>query len=222
MLTSQIQSLHTIVYAVGRLNVQGIELLGTCFLLNKTNLFATAAHVVSGDPSNLVLITSNDAQLGSYQDTSKDQLQCVSISIAEIDTIRDICILRLGDQANALANIQIGGTDDVNVSDEIVISGYPHCINGRFVLTYQRTEVGAKILISAAGVKSKHIVTNIQTRPGQSGSPIFRHSDGKLVAIVIGSYAPAGGGGISLGGVDPHTLHQTTHALSSHYILDMI
>lgn len=43
-----------------------------------------------------------------------------------------------------------------------------------------------------------------------------------LVAMIIGSYAPNSGGSISLGGVDPHTLHQTTHAVSAEYILQML
>lgn len=63
---------------------------------------------------------------------------------------------------------------------------------------------------------------NIQTRPGQSGSPVFRESDSMLVAMIIGSYAPNSSGSISLGGVDPHTLHQTTHAVSAEYILQML
>ena len=71
-------------------------------------------------------------------------------------------------------------------------------------------------------IKSKHIVLNIQTRPGQSGSPVFRESDSMLVAMIIGSYAPNSSGSISLGGVDPHTLHQTTHAVSAEYILQML
>ena len=102
------------------------------------------------------------------------------------------------------------------------IVGYPHCTQGRNVLTYQETTVGAKILIESSYVKSKHLVLNIQTRPGQSGSPVFRETDSKLVAMVIGSYAPNSQGAISLGGVDPHTLHQTTHAVSTEYILKML
>lgn len=63
---------------------------------------------------------------------------------------------------------------------------------------------------------------NTQARPGQSGSPIFSAYTTTLVAILIGSYAPGGGGGISLCGVDPHTLHQTTHAVSVEYVKKML
>ena len=89
------------------------------------------------------------------------------------------------------------------------------------VLTRQDTEIGARVLITSGGIKAKHLVLNVQARPGQSGSPIFRTFDGQLVGVLIGSYAPGGGGGISLGGVDPHTLHQTTHAVSSEYLSKM-
>jgi len=78
------------------------------------------------------------------------------------------------------------------------------------------------LVSNSSGIKSNHLVLNVQTRPGQSGSPIFRLSDSKLIGMIIGSYAPGGGGGISLGGIDPNTLHQTTHAVSSEYISKMI
>jgi hypothetical protein len=42
------------------------------------------------------------------------------------------------------------------------------------------------------------------------------------VALLIGSYAPGGGGMVSLGGVDPHTLHQTTHAISAEYAKELL
>ena len=76
------------------------------------------------------------------------------------------------------------------------------------------------ILIDAAGIKSKYMVLNIQTRPGQSGSPVLRDSDARLIGMLIGAYSA--GSFASFGGVDPSTLHQTTHVISAEYILDMI
>tara|TARA_R110002072_G_C7867750_1_gene526997 strand:+ start:76 stop:729 length:654 start_codon:yes stop_codon:yes gene_type:complete len=216
----KIEGLDKVVYTIGRITPNGINLLGTCFLLNKAGLFATASHVTSNDNNNLVIFISGNTDLTTYQDTTNNQGQTVPASIYKVDPIRDICILKIDSQA--LSNLQIGGTDDIKVSDNVGIVGFPHCVNGRNILTFQSTEVGAKVLIESSGIKSNHLVLNVQTRPGQSGSPIFRLSDSKLIGMIIGSYVPGGGGGISLGGVDPHTLHQTTHAVSSEYILKMI
>lgn len=40
--------------------------------------------------------------------------------------------------------------------------------------------------------------------------------------MLIGSYAPQSSGSISLGGIDPQTLHQTTNAIPAEYINEMI
>lgn len=216
----KIEGLDKIVYTIGRITPNGVNLLGTCFLLNKSGLFATASHVTNNDNNNLVIFISENTDLKSYQDTTNNQGKTISATIFKVDPIRDICILKINQ--SVVSNFKIGGTDDVKVSDNVGIIGFPHCVNGRNILTYQSTEVGAKVLIDSSGIKSNHLVLNIQTRPGQSGSPIFRLSDSKLIGMIIGSYVPFSSGGISLGGVDPHTLHQTTHAVSSEYILKMI
>ena len=215
-----IESLHKVIYTVGRITPQGVNLLGTCFLLNESGLLATASHVTDNDNTNLVIVIAPTTDLTNYQDTSNQQVRTIPAKIHKVDPIRDICILKIDDILTS--NINIGSTDEIIVSENCAIVGFPHCVNGRNVLTFQTSVIGAKILIESSGIKSKHIVLNIQTRPGQSGSPIFRLSDLKLIGMIIGSYAPNGGGGISLGGVDPHTLHQTTHAVSSEYISNMI
>jgi len=216
----EISGLDKIIYTVGRITPNGVNLLGSCFLLNKNGLLATASHVTNNDNNNLVIFASGKTDLNSYQDTSDNQGQTIPATIYKVDPVRDICILKID---NAVAsNLNIGGADDVRVTDNVGVVGFPHCVNDRNILTFQSTEVGAKVLIESSGIKSKHLILNIQTRPGQSGSPIFRLNDSKLIGMIIGSYVPGGGGGISLGGVDPHTLHQTTHAVSSEYILKMI
>lgn len=213
-------NLHRLVYTVGRIAPAGIQLLGTCFLLNKPGIFVTAAHVTNNDDNNLVVALNPNTNMLTYQDTSDTKVVYIKVNIEKIDPVHDICLLK--SDKDIFSNICIGSTDDIMVSERLSIVGYPHCTQGRNVLTYQETTVGAKILIESSYVKSKHLVLNIQTRPGQSGSPVFRETDSKLVAMVIGSYAPNSQGAISLGGVDPHTLHQTTHAVSTEYILKML
>ena len=216
----EITGLDKVIYTVGRITPNGVNLLGTCFLLNKHGILATASHVTNNDNTNLAIFVSGKTDLNSYQDTANNQGEVVSVTIHKVDPVRDICLLKIETPVNF--NIQIGGADDVKVTDQVGIVGFPHCVDGRNILTFQNTAVGAKVLIESSGIKSKHLILNIQTRPGQSGSPIFRQSDSRLIGMVIGSYVPKGGGGISLGGIDPLTLHQTTHAVSSEYILNML
>lgn len=209
-----------VVHLVGRITPNGVSLLGSAFLTSKPGTFVTAAHVAGNDDSNLVVVLSKIRSFSQYQDTSDNSLQAIPARIGAIDPFRDLCVLTT--DTDVKANVSIQGTDAVGVGDGVAIFGYPHANFGRMVLTHHSTAVGAKILIDSSGLKSKHFVLNTQARTGQSGSPVFSLKDLSLVAILIGSYAPGGGGGISLGGVDPHTLHQTTYAVSAEYLKDML
>lgn len=214
-------SLANVVFAVGRSVANGVSLLGTATLLNSPGKFVTAAHVTNKDEQNLVVVVKPyNSSINDYQDTSDSQVQMIPVRIEAIDPFTDLCILSA--DIDAFSNISTGSTDILNFGSVVDIFGYPHADHGRLVLTHQRTEIGARILIKNGIVKTKHVVLNTQARPGQSGSPIFSAYTTTVVAILIGSYAPGGGGGISLGGVDPHTLHQTTHAVSVEYVREML
>ena len=113
-------------------------------------------------------------------------------------------------------------TDSLQVGESIAVFGYPHSDHGRMVLTQQDTSIGAKILIESSGIKLKNVVLNIQSRPGQSGSPILIPDKRAIAGILIGRYAPQLIGSISIGRIDPQTLHQSTHATSAEYIKEML
>jgi S1-C subfamily serine protease len=205
-----------VVFAVGRTGPAGVQLAGSAFSLNKAGCFATASHVAGTDDAGLVLCARKLTSLNEFQDTSDNTIQIFPVRILASDPFHDLAVLKA--EIPHQTNIAMGGADDVAVGTQISSFGFPHADHGRMVLTRQDTEVGARVLITSGGIKAKHVVLNVQARPGQSGSPIFRTADGKLVGVLVGSYAPGGGGGISLGGVDPHTLHQTTHAVSAEYL----
>lgn len=113
--------------------------------------------------------------------------------------------------------------DNIKVGGRVNIFGYPHSDHNRLVLTQQNTIIGAKTLVYSSKIKIKNIVLNIQSRPGQSGSPIIDENNShSIIGMLIGSYAPQSSGSISLGGIDPQTLHQTTNAIPAEYINEMI
>lgn len=213
-------SVSTVVHVLGRVSPGGVRPLGTVFSLPKQGLFGTVAHLSGGDDRDLVITTKNIGSLDDYQDTSDRKCGIVPVKLHAIDPIHDLCVLKA--EIKVESTLAIGSTDEIQVGESVALFGFPHADSGRVVLTQQNTEVGARILIEASGIKTKHIVLNIQSRPGQSGSPVLNLRTGKLVALLVGSYAPGGGGRISLGGIDPHTLHQTTHAVSVEYILPML
>lgn len=213
--------LSQVVYAIGRNGPDGVALLGTCFAVDAKRV-ATAFHVVGADDQNVVLVVPKVQSLTEYQDTSDTSLRVASLALVAADPIRDLAIFHLPDDFTISFSYALAGTDLVPTGASVTTLGFPHANVGRHVLTQQQAHVGARILIENAGRKSKHIVLNTQAREGQSGGPVLDESLKHVVAVLIGSFAPGGGGGISLGGVDPWTLHQTTHAISAEYISAML
>lgn len=197
--------------------------LGTCFAVGP-RLFATAAHVTGPSDEGLNLITGRVDSLSDYQDTTDLRALGLSLKIVSYNPIHDIAVLEFVD-ADSKANFSysLGSADEIATGTSVVSLGYPHADHGRLVLTQQASMVGARVLLGAEGTKLKHVVLNTQTRPGQSGGPVFTADGTRLCAMIVGGYAPAGAaGGISIGGIDPQTLHQTTHAISAEYIRELL
>lgn len=209
-----------IVYAVSRQSAAGVSLLGTAFAVSPTKV-ATAYHVTGADDRGLGIILPRITSFDQYQDTSDSRVNTVEARIVAADPIRDLCVLELVDAKIAFAH-KLGSTDSVPPGAPLVTLGFPHANFGRMVLTQQQAHVGARILIENSGSKNKHIVLNTQAREGQSGGPVLDSHMQTVIAVLLGSYAPGGGGAISLGGVDPATLHQTTHAISAEYLQEML
>jgi len=210
------------VFAVGRIAPSGVTLLGTSFAVAKGK-FATTKHVTNGDDSNLVIVLPRHQTLLEYQDTSDKKMNYLAAKIVAIDPFKDICILSTNNVDNVVNLLyRLGETDEVLPGSPIATFSFPHADHERLVLTQHNTHIGARVLIEAGGLKSKHIILNTQARPGQSGGPIINPEDMSVVGMIIGAYTPSTGGSMSFGGVDTRTLHQTTHAISAEYLKEMI
>lgn len=210
------------IFAIGRIDPQGITLLGTCFAVSP-NKVATAFHVVGHDDARLALILPRVDSLADYQDTSDVSVNMINLSMCAADPVRDLCVLQMAPGNSVTFSYAIGSSDDVPPGSVVTTFGFPHANLGRMVLTQQTAHVGARILVQNEMLKTKHIVLNAQAREGQSGGPVFTAGPQlRVVAVLIGSYAPTGGGRVIIGGIDPATLHQTTHAISAEYLRAML
>jgi hypothetical protein len=197
-------------------------MLGTGFLINNNGHIVTTKHVVGNDDKNLVVLFPHIDNLNSYQDLSNNSCQPIPVKVKDIDPFKDIAILESPNIRYSGSIPPIGSFDNIDVGEMVEIFGFPHCIHGRRALTLQRASIGAKVLLTSSDIKSKHAVINIQSRPGQSGSLVFSARNNCIAGILIGAWAPITGGGISLGGINPQELHQTTHCISAEYIKEML
>lgn len=208
-------------FALARTAPGGGQPLGTAVAVGE-NVLATAAHVVGSDENNLVVVLPRHVNIFGWQDASDPAFRTWPVKIKRVDAFRDLCLLEVPNTVIKFSH-SIGTAEDVLPGSTVMVCGFPHANNGRIIQTLQQSTVGARVLLPGNGVKSKHLILNIQTQPGQSGSPVFNAESGALVALVVGSYAPsAPGGRMIISGIDPRTLHQTTHAISAEYITDML
>jgi len=207
-----------VVVAIGRKSADGVTLLGTAFGV-RDGLIATAAHVVGHSDRDLVAVLPMTVDPFGYQDTTIQQVQTTPVTIVAFDPVKDLAILQL--PSLILQNKPELASADNSAPGEFVLAlGYPHADVGRLVLTQHSAVVGAKVLLGSSSCKIKHLVLNIHARPGQSGSPVMGKD--RVVAVLTGAFRPQGAGGIIVGGIDPATLHQTTHAVSAEYIEAML
>lgn len=207
------------VVTVGRITPTHIELLGTAFLISNNGLFATSRHVIGENHSGLVVLAPHIQVINTYQDVADNRCKPINATVSEIDPIRDLALLKADVSFDGEVP-KLGSLDDVAVGETVGIFGYPHSTEGRRVLTFQSTEIGAKILLESSGLKNKHAVLNFQSRPGQSGSMVFSPRLERIVGVLIGTYAPQYG--IRIGNINPAELNQTTHIVSAEYIKEML
>jgi S1-C subfamily serine protease len=217
------QNIGQVVLPLVRKRADGlVQPLGTCFAVSAKK-FATAAHVTGPADTGLAAVIGRVKSLLDYQDTTDTSVNLIDLKMTAYDPVRDISILEFTDVGSlAQFSYALDGTDSISTGTPVVTLGFPHADTGRLVLTQQASMVGARVLLGTSGVKSKHVVLNTQTRPGQSGGPVLSPDGMRVHAMVLGGYVQPGGSGISLAGIDPHTLHQTTHAVSAEYIKAML
>jgi S1-C subfamily serine protease len=204
---------------IAQLRPGGGVMLGTGFLA-ANGCIATTHHVIGNERENLVILSPPRLNSLAFQDLTLDQSDYAAAQVGEIDPFRDIAILRAALTWNGHPP-PLGALDQVHVGTPVDIFGYPHCVLGRRAFTYQRAEIGAKVLLENNRIKSKHGVINVQARPGQSGSPVVEPATQRIIGMLIGAWVP-GAPNVLLGAINPEELHQTTHCVSADHIKDML
>jgi hypothetical protein len=162
--------------------------------------------------------------INQYQDTTDLSCRLMPLKMKESLPPYDLCTLELCNGLHIETNAwELGNLDDCAVGEELGLWGFPHCTDGRVVLTFQRAELGAKLLMGNSGLKTKYGTVNILTRPGQSGSPVYSLRTGKVLGILMGAYdSNRGKGELYINGEKFNFTNQTSYFLSSEYLVQMI
>jgi len=217
------EALVSLVVAIARVNPpSSISLLGTGFVVANSGVIATTLHSLNNSDTNLVVLPPDFTDLNTYQDTTSLPRVYSKVIIQSADPLRDIALLKTDGSEISGKLPSLGSFDDIDVGGDLAIFGYPHAVEGRRVLTIHRSHLGAKILLPCQNILTKHGIINTQARPGQSGSPIVSIKEHRIVGMLIGAYAATMGSGVSISGLNPSELHQTTHCISAEYISAML
>ncbi|WP_081336997.1 S1 family peptidase [Pseudomonas putida] len=207
------------VLLIGRVVPRSVKLLGTGFFVGGDGRIVTSRHVIGNDTAGLVVIPPHINSIQEYQDVGDIYCRPATAVVQDVNPIADLAILKI--DAKITDCLDIGGLDEVGVGESLDIYGFPHCVDGRRVLTYQSAALGAKVLLPSSSLKIKHGVVNSQTRPGQSGSMVFSSRLNKVVGLLQGTYV-GNGPRVDLIGLNPTELNQTSHIVSAEYIRDML
>lgn len=205
-------------FVIGRRKDSGIQPLGTTFIVGHT--LVTALHVINSDDRDIVMLMPKVGNINQYQDASDSSCRTIPIHIKNSIPPLDLCTLELSNGLHIQTQSwELGNLDNCFVGEELGIWGFPHCNEGRVVLTFQKAELGAKLLMENSGIKTKYGTINMLSRPGQSGSPVFSIGTGLLVGILVGAYdSNPGAAGVYINGEKFNFSNQTSYFLSSEYI----
>lgn len=207
-----------LVYVIGRVTPSGVEMLGTGFLVSRDGVIATTHHVVGSSDANLVILAPHTNDLNAFQDLSDTSCRTIPVAIKEIDPIRDIALLKAEIRIDGQIP-PLGSFDADSVGDEIGIFGFPHCVEGRRALTYQKRRSEPKSCSKLTA--SNRNMPSSTLNPGPANPAVSFFSKNSISGVLVGAWVP-GLGGISLGGINPKELHQTTHCVSVEYVKDML
>jgi len=207
--------------AVGTLTNGHTQLLGSGFFL-KNEYYATALHAVKNLP-NLKVIPAPNVNSSGYQNFT-DRSHVFDAVIHSVNPLIDIAILKVaGAFSNQNPSFGLAGLDYLRSPAALLLSGYPHCVMGRFVHTFKDTVLGAKIERLYFGTPVRQGVLNIMTRPGESGSMVVDMKNRNVVGMLVGAWVPQGSeGAVTIGGIDPQTLHATSLCVSLHHITELL
>lgn len=187
--------------------------LGTAIAVRGNN-YVTPLHVTGGSDENLAIIYGPRNSQIDYQENTELH-QGKDARIVRADPRYDLCLLSTG-MFPAAKVMSFGSTDSTPPGTPVTVWTYPQANWGRRILTWHNTEVGARVRMKTGPFETKQAVLNMQSGPGQSGSPVLHK--GQVVALLLGAYGPGDSPGILMNGVDTRTLHTSTYAISAEYV----
>lgn len=163
-----------------------VSFLGTAFVVHQQGYLLTAAHLVLETEGLRVVPTSSG---GEFQPMSFDRVAAMAVSVARRDTAHDVALLRI-DQP-----LDISVPDDFLGSGENVLAGASVMSLG---YAFGHEQIHTTLTMggyAAAKIRSANdtqlILFDNMVHNGDIGGPLIHVTDGHVVGIISGRFAPA-------------------------------
>jgi Trypsin-like peptidase domain len=164
---------------VQRMTVKSVFLLycpktqmkGTGFLLN-SGLIVTNNHVVEGCTAQDMLAVPFSAQQFGFTKMATD-------------SGIDLALLRPSKHLNG--GLELGTDEDPLIGTQVSTWGFPLTYNGPAPLL-SVGYVAGYVNDGENGKEVKHVVVNGAFNPGNSGGPLFRYNDNKVIGVVVAKF----------------------------------
>ena len=154
---------------------------GTGFILSEDGYIISNYHVVEGAQKLTVITYMGD----EYE-----------AKLVGFDQMNDVAILKV--EANNLAPVTIGSSDDLIVGDQVVAIGNPL---GELTSSLTVGYISAKDrTINTDGNLINMMQTDAAINPGNSGGPLF-NMKGEVIGITTAKYSGSTGSGASIEGI---------------------
>jgi S1-C subfamily serine protease len=147
--------------------------LGTGFF-HKSGKFITAAHVVEGCPTPIVILTNGKKVLASVQ---------------TIDNALDLALV-VPLEPVAIASFEVSKVEAVPIGTQVITWGYPAGYTGVAPLLSAGYLAGVDTLVSVTQERVTKWVVNGAFNSGNSGGPLLQADTGQVIGVVSSKLAP--------------------------------
>lgn len=163
-----------------------VEFLGSSFVVHRRGYLLTAAHLVS-DSEGLVVVPHEPHE--DFAPMTAHTVAAMPVSVAACDAEHDVALLQLDPDVDiGVPDDYVGSSANLDQGESVMAMGYAFGHHQVHTLMTFDAVVTAKI--------RSHNGTNLilygsAFHEGDRGGPLIQVSDGHIVGIISGRFAPA-------------------------------
>ena len=197
-----------------------VVFLGTSFLVHEKGYLLTAAHIIAGDHSDLMVVRPHDPE--EFSALSLEEVGAVSVDVVKTDVYHNVAVLKLSREfLIETPDHLIGQVGNLTLGTGLVNLGFPYGHQDMHLLAVRSSILSSKVKL---GNGTKLLLFDSMVHDGMTGGPLVSVSDERIVGIVIGRFSPIDDGGdFSRGTNYPEYDTSMSYAVSieySHTLLD--